>query len=429
MDKLVITGGKPLKGEIRISGAKNAALPLMAACLLTEGELRLANVPHLSDISTMSNLLIQHGVDFELDGCLDEEEHEGEVILLKAKNITNFEAPYDIVRKMRASVLVLGSLLARFGKAKVSLPGGCAIGTRPIDLHLKALEQMGAIIELEEGYINAYVKGKLQGAEITFDKVSVGATENIVMAATLAEGTTILNNAAKEPEITDLVNCLIKMGAKIEGIGTDKLTIEGVKSLNGANHSVIFDRIEAGTYIIAAAITNGEIKLTHIKSEYMNSTLEKLENAGVSIEKCGEGEIIAKRKGKDIISVNADTQPYPGFATDMQAQLMALMTVANGTSIINELIFENRFMHVSELTRMGSDITVEGHTAVVKGVKQLKGAQVMATDLRASSSLVLAALAAEGETHIGRMYHIDRGYERIEEKLSALGAKIERMRE
>lgn len=425
MDRIIIQGGQKLKGEIRISGAKNAALPLMAASLLTAETLRLSNLPHLMDISTMVNLLASHGVDFKLDGVASEGGHAGEVVLLNAGNITNFEASYDIVRKMRASVLVLGPLLARFGHAKVSLPGGCAIGTRPIDIHLSALEQMGAIIELEGGYINAHTKG-LKGAEIYFDKVSVGATENILMAASLANGTTVLRNAAREPEIGDLAHCLIKMGAEIDGINTDTLTIKGKPTLHGADYGVIPDRIEAGTYMIAAAITDGDITLKGVDTNILGAVIEKLHEAGVSITETVDG-IRVRRNGRNIIPVDIITQPYPGFPTDMQAQFMTLMTIAEGASVIKETIFENRFMHVSELHRMGADIKIEGNTAIIRGINSLKGAQVMATDLRASVSLVLAALAAEGESTLNRVYHIDRGYTRVEEKLSGVGAKIIRV--
>lgn len=426
MDKLLIQGGKPLKGEIRISGAKNAALPLMAACLLTSDTLRLSNLPHLMDIATMVNLLAAHGVDFKLDGTASEHDKAGEVILLNASNITNFEASYDIVRKMRASVLVLGPLLARFKQARVSLPGGCAIGTRPIDLHLGALEKMGAVIELDGGYINAHTEG-LHGADITFEKVSVGATENLLMAAALADGTTILRNAAREPEIGDLVKCLIKMGADISGIDTDTLTIKGQKTLHGADYSVIPDRVEAGTYMVAAAITDGDITLTGVDLSIIGAVRDKLEEAGVSVTQSPKG-IRIKRAGKGIKPVNIATEPYPGFPTDMQAQFMTLMTIAEGESIIEETIFENRFMHVAELLRMGADIKIDGHTATINGVASLKGAQVMATDLRASVSLVLGALSAPAETEINRVYHIDRGYERVEEKLCAVGAKMLRVK-
>jgi UDP-N-acetylglucosamine 1-carboxyvinyltransferase len=348
------------------------------------------------------------------------------MLSLQGDGINNLEAPYDIVRKMRASVLVLGPLLARFGEAKVSLPGGCAIGSRPIDLHLRALEQMGATIVLEEGYVHATVNGRLKGAEISFEKVSVGATENILMAATLAEGVTTLKNAAKEPEINDLAECLVKMGAKIEGIGSATLVIHGQKSLHGTEHRVISDRIEAGTYMVAAAITGGEVEVKDVRPEHMEATIEKLIQSGARVDKTQEGLLV--RGIKRPKSVDFTTHPYPSFPTDMQAQFMALMCVADGASVITETIFENRFMHVSELRRMGADITVDGHTAVVRGVPLLKGAEVMATDLRASVSLILAALVAEGQTIINRVYHLDRGYERIEEKLSACGASIERLK-
>lgn len=425
MDKIKVTGGVALKGKIAISGAKNAALPLMAASLLTSGELHLSNVPHLVDISTMANLLIKHGTDFTLDGKARNAQNQSDDIILRSDNINNFEAHYNIVRKMRASVLVLGPLLARFGQARVSLPGGCAIGTRPIDLHLSALEKMGASIELEGGYINAVAKNGLKGADIHFEKVSVGATENILMAACLSAGTTRLSNAAMEPEITDLAECLIKMGADISGVGTSELIIKGKASLNGAKHRVIADRIEAGTYMVAGAITGGEVEITGIKADILTSTIDKLKEAGVDIV-IGQDSIKVKRAGSNIKPVSVSTEPYPGFATDMQAQFMALMCIADGTSVINENIFENRFMHVSELMRLGADIAINGHTATIKGNK-LKGAEIMATDLRASVSLVLAALVAEGTTIINRVYHIDRGYERIEEKLGMVGAKIERI--
>lgn len=425
MDKIRINGGKRLKGVVKIGGAKNAALPLMVSSLLTEETLKLNNLPHIVDIATMANLLIQHGADLVLDGM--EGNACGGVISLTAKNINNLQAPYDIVSKMRASVLVLGPLLARFGEAKVSLPGGCAIGTRPIDLHLQAFEKMGAKIELEEGYIKASINGRLKGAEIHFEKVSVGATENVLTAACLADGETTIINAAKEPEVVDLANCLVAMGAKITGIGTDTLKITGMEKLHGAEHSVISDRIEAGTYIIAAAITDGDIELTDVNIEIMDSTIERLGAAGVLIERTGTSSLRARRKEEGLKSVDALTLPYPGFPTDMQAQFMALMCVAEGRSIISETIFENRFMHVSELARMGAEISIEGHRATVTGVNELKGAELMATDLRASVSLVLAALAAHGETLISRVYHIDRGYERIEEKLMILGADIERI--
>ena len=425
MEIIKIRGGKPLIGKIQVSGSKNSTLPIMAASLLTNDNLVLSNVPHLIDIATMSNLLLNHGTEFILDGFISQK-NIGRTIILNSSNITNLIAPYDIVRKMRASVLVLGPLLSRFGKAKVSLPGGCAIGTRPIDLHLEALRAMGAEISLENGYVEASVKGKLKGANINFSKVSVGATENIIMAATLAEGKTVLSNAAREPEIVDLINCLIAMGAKIKGAGESIIEIEGVDSLHGAQHSVIGDRIEAATYAIAAAITKGSITLTGISSDLLANIFDQLLNCGVRITEDSEGiHILAS---EEINSIDITTQVFPGFSTDVQAQFMALMCLADGTSMITENIFENRFMHVSELNRMGADISINGNIALVKGVKKFKGAEVMATDLRASVSLVLAGLVAEGETIINRIYHIDRGYEYIEEKLSSCGADIERVR-
>ena len=423
MDKIVIKGGNPLNGRIRVGGAKNSALPLMAASLLTSECIILENVPKLSDVVTMSNLLINHGMNLSLGGE-DILDSKGRVVLLKASNINNYEAPYSIVRKMRASVLVLGPMLARFGKSRVSLPGGCAIGTRPLDIHLDALKKMGADIVVKKGYIEAHTIKGLHGADIFFDAPSVGATENILMAATLAKGRTVIHNAAMEPEITDLVSMLKKMGAKISGIGTDVLSVQGVKKLKGARHKIISDRIEAGTYAIAAFITGGKITLYNVQHENMTSVLETLEALGARIEYneneivvCGNGE---KKSGKVF------TDAYPGFPTDMQAQLMSLMSVSPGTSVIHENIFENRYMHVSELVRMGADIAVSGKIATIRGVNELFGAEVMATDLRASVSLVLAALAAKGTTTINRVYHIDRGYERIEDKLTGCGADIVR---
>lgn len=427
MNKIRIRGGNALKGSIPISGAKNAALPLLAASLLTEGRLTLANIPYLADIITMANLLVQHGVGLHMDEIASGKHGYGRTLTLQAADITNYTAPYELVRTMRASVLVLGPLLARFGQAKVSLPGGCAIGTRPIDLHLKALEQMGAMIELSDGYINAFVKGRLRGADIAFDKVTVTGTENLLMAATLAEGTTILHNAAREPEITDLAHCLQKMGADIEGIGSDTLTIRGMTALHGAKHSVIADRIEAGTYAAAAAITGGEVELLGIDMDIMHSVAEKFAESGILMQ-ASEGGIRVSRKN-GLHGVDIMTQPYPGFPTDMQAQMMGLLTMAEGASMITETIFENRFMHVPELTRMGAKINVHGSSAMVRGVEHLNGAEVMATDLRASVSLVIAALAARGDSVIHRVYHLDRGYERLEEKLSACGAEIERLKD
>jgi len=426
LDALHITGGIPLHGSITVSGAKNAALPLMAASLLTEEPLTLTNVPHLADISTMVNLLAQHGVTFRMEGDELHDGHAGRVVTLHAHTISSLEAPYDIVRKMRASVLVLGPLLARFGEAKVSLPGGCAIGTRPIDMHLKALQHMGASISLEGGYVHATCKGKLHGAEIIFDKVSVGATENILMAASLAEGTTIIRNAAREPEVSDLAKCLVAMGADIEGIGSDTLTIEGIDKLHAASHTVVADRIECGTYMVAAAITGGELNILGVSADIVGATIEKLLEAGTQVEKISGG-LYVKALQKRPKAINITTQPFPGFATDMQAQFMALATIADGTSIIHETIFENRFMHAPELVRMGADITVEGDTAIIRGVETLQPAEVMATDLRASVSLVLAALVADGTSQVNRIYHLDRGYERLEEKLAACGAKIQRI--
>ena len=427
MDRIRIRGGRSLSGEVTIHGAKNAALPLMAACLLTDETLALANLPHLADITTLVHLLDQHGVAVSMNGDAPNGGNTGRVLELKAERITRTIAPYDIVRKMRASVLVLGPMLAREGTATVSLPGGCAIGTRPIDLHLAALEAMGARIELKGGYVHALApSGGLKGAEIRFPSVSVGATENLMMAAALAKGETVLANAAREPEIADLANCLVAMGARIEGIGTDRLVIEGRDRLHGAEHTVLPDRIEAGTYAFAAAITGGEIELVGGRAEHLEAALMALEAAGVAVTPTQRGFRVTAN-GR-LAAVDVSTQPYPGFPTDLQAQFMALMTIAAGTSMIAETIFENRFMHVPELTRMGADITVRGNTAQVKGVPSLRGAPVMATDLRASVSLVLAALAAEGETIVNRVYHLDRGYERLEERLSGCGAEIERLR-
>ncbi len=423
MDKIRIVGGTPLRGVIPISGAKNAALPLMAACLLTDDKLTLCNMPYLADIVTMANLLAQHGVDLNIDGI-----HQGRAITLCAGHIHNLTAPYEVVRTMRASVLVLGPLLARFGAARVSLPGGCAIGTRPIDLHLKALEQMGAEIELIDGYINAKVPHRLKGTDIQFEKVSVGATENILMAACLAEGETILRNAAQEPEVADLAYCLQAMGAKIEGIGTSELRIQGVNSLHGCTYTVIADRIEAGSFAAAAAITGGDVELVGIRASLMQSVIEKFAEAGIGITETERGLRVVGT-GRKIQGIDIMTAPYPGFPTDMQAQMMAMLSMAEGASMVTETIFENRYMHVPELIRMGTNINVHGSSAMIRGVSSLRGAEVMATDLRASLSLVIAALAAEGETIIHRVYHLDRGYERLEEKLAACGATIERISE
>ena len=418
MDRIRIRGGRPLSGEILVGGAKNAALPLMTAGMLTDERLILSNVPRLADIVTMTALLSQHGIALESVG------NDGRTLSIGGP-ITNTEAPYDIVRKMRASFLVLGPLLARVGEARVSLPGGCGIGARPIDLHLKGLEQMGAKITLEGGYINATINGRLKGTTIVFPFVSVGATENLLMAASLAEGRTVLANAAREPEIGDLADCLVAMGARIDGIGSDKLTIEGVDKLHGAEHAIIPDRIETGSYACAAAISGGSVFLRHARLDHLGATVRILREAGVDIAEEADGLMVRRLNG--LHGVDVMTEPYPGFPTDMQAQFMALMSVADGASMVTETIFENRFMHVSELNRMGARINVHGASAIVRGVTGLSGAPVMATDLRASLSLILAGLAAQGETIVNRVYHLDRGYEAVEQKLAACGADIERI--
>ncbi len=427
MDRIRIKGGVPLTGTIPISGAKNAALPLMAASLLTGETLTLSNLPHLVDISTMVQLLAELGVEVSMNG-VSGGGHTGRVLGLTAGEPDSPTAPYDLVRRMRASVLVLGPLLARWGEARVSLPGGCAIGTRPIDLHLDAFKAMGAEIELEEGYVHACAPKGLKGAKILFPFVSVGATENALMAACLADGETIIANAAREPEITDLANCLLAMGAEIDGIGTGTLTVRGKKALHAAEYSVIADRIETGTYAVAAAITGGDVTLSGTQYELFGAVGDILVKTGASVEKTDAGVRIRRDSGP-VKGADVMTEPYPGFPTDMQAQIMALLAVSNGASMITETIFENRFMHVPELCRMGADINVHGASAIVRGVKKLSGAQLMATDLRASVSLVLAGLAAKGETIVNRVYHLDRGYERIEEKLAACGARIERMQD
>jgi UDP-N-acetylglucosamine 1-carboxyvinyltransferase len=426
MDKIRIRGNRPLHGRIAIGGAKNAALPLMTASLLTDETLTLCNMPYLADISTLSNLLVQHGVSIKMRGYRPASGQEGRAVELTADTITSTTAPYDLVRKMRASILVLGPLVARCGEARVSLPGGCAIGTRPVDLHIKGLERLGAEITLDRGYIEARAPRGLVGAEIVFPQVSVGATENLLMAATLADGETMLVNAAREPEVADLAKCLIAMGADIDGVGTDRLRISGVKRLHAAHHRIIPDRIETGTYLMAAAITGGDVELLDTSYEPIAAVARVLEGAGVEVTPSETGIRVRRMNGR-LTGVDVMTEPFPGFPTDMQAQMMALMTTADGAAMITETIFENRFMHVPELCRMGANINVHGASAVVRGVKQLTGAPVMATDLRASVSLVLAGLAAEGETVIGRIYHLDRGYERLEEKLAACGAEIERL--
>ena len=426
MDRTRIRGGKPLLGTISIGGAKNAALPLMAASLLTSQKLTLSNLPHLVDITTMVHLLAELGVAISMDGNVSNGGNFGRALTLVASEPVQKIAPYDLVRRMRASVLVLGPLLARWGQATVSLPGGCAIGTRPVDIHLGAFKARGAEIELKEGYIKAHAKKGLKGANILFPSVSVGATENVMMAATLAEGETQISNAAREPEVGDLANCLVAMGANIEGIGTDTLKVTGVSELKGANHEVIPDRIETGTYAVAAAMTGGDIIMKGTRLELLNALADVLAKAGVEI--AGDGTTVrVRRVNSSLKGTDLMTEPYPGFPTDMQAQVMALLAIADGASMITETIFENRFMHVPELCRMGANINVYGSSAIVRGVPTLSGAQLMATDLRASVSLVLAGLAAKGETFVNRVYHLDRGYERVEEKLAACGAEIERI--
>ncbi len=417
MNRIRIRGGRPLSGRIVIGGAKNAALPLLACGLLTDGRLVLSNVPQLADVAMMAALLAQHGIAVDDLG-------QGRTLSLGGP-ITSTEAPYEIVRKMRASILVLGPVLARMGEARVSLPGGCAIGTRPVDLHLKGLEQMGAVIRLEGGYVQAEAPRGLRGAEIVLPFPSVGATENLLMAASLADGRTVLANAALEPEIEDLCRCLIAMGARIEGVGTGRLVVDGQRSLPGGEHRIVADRIETGTYACAAAITGGELRLEGGRVAHLGAVARTMREAGVKMDE--EGNSLVVRRTGGLHGVDAMTEPYPGFPTDMQAQFMALMSVADGASMVTETIFENRFMHVPELNRMGARINVHGASAIVRGVGALQGAQVMATDLRASVSLVLAGLAAQGETVVSRIYHLDRGYEAVEQKLAACGAEIERL--
>ena len=421
MDSILVRGNGPLNGVIPIAGAKNACLTLMPATLLSDEPLTLTNAPRLSDIKTMGVLLESLGTEVS---SLD----EGRVMVLSSRNADNPLAHYDIVRKMRASNLVLGPLLARHGKAIVSLPGGCAIGARPMDIHVTALEAMGAVIELKDGYLHANAPGGLKGAEIDFHFASVGATENVMMAATLAKGTTVINNAAREPEIIDLASCLRRMGAQIDGDGTSAITIQGVERLNGATHPVVADRIELGTYMLAPAFAGGEVELLGGRRDLVEAFCDRLEAAGVEISETPSGLKVAHKTGR-VRAVDIKTEPFPGFPTDLQAQMMALMCTADGVSRLEETIFENRFMHAPELVRMGAQIDVQGGTATVTGVERLRGAPVMATDLRASVSLILAGLAAEGETVVSRVYHLDRGYERVEEKLSACGANIERISE
>ena len=423
MDRILIRGGNRLSGTLPISGAKNAALTLLPCALLTDEPLTLRNLPRLADVDSFGHLLNQLGASTAIEGSRPED--FGRVMTIRAGQLTSTEAPYDIVRKMRASILVLGPILARAGEARVSLPGGCAIGNRPIDLHLKALEAIGAELEMSAGYVTARAPGgRLSGGRYVFPVVSVGATENVVMAAVTARGSSRIENAAREPEIVDLCRCLAAMGAQIEGIGTETLEIDGVERLHGATYAVMPDRIEAGSYACAAAITGGDIELTNVDPRDMGATLDALREAGVTVEE-GKRSVRVAASGP-LGPLTLSTAPYPGFATDMQAQFMAMLCKADGASVLTETIFENRYMHVPELARMGADIQVRGRTAVVRGVDRLVGAPVMATDLRASMSLILAGLAAEGETSVSRVYHLDRGYERLEEKLSAVGADIER---
>ncbi len=427
MDRIRITGGRRLNGEIAISGAKNATLPLMIAALLSDETLTLKNVPALADVNLLSRILGNHGVDVTIAGKRAGSRHgEGQTLRLGASNIVDTTAPYELVSKMRASFWVLGPLLARCGEARVSLPGGCAIGTRPVDLFLDGMQALGAKVELDGGYVVASAKGGLKGAEFVFPKVSVGATHTLMMAATLAAGETRLINAACEPEIGDVANCLVKMGADISGIGTPELVIRGVGKLHGAVHDVLPDRIETGTYAMAVAATGGDVRLTGTRAELLGSVIEVLKATGTGVEIIDDGLHI-RRGAAALQPVNVATAPYPEFPTDMQAQLMALMTLAKGNSQITETIFENRFMHVQELARLGADISLDGEKATVHGGHELTGAQVMATDLRASVSLVIAGLAANGETIINRVYHLDRGFERLEQKLAACGADIERL--
>ncbi len=423
MDRIAIIGGARLTGEIPISGAKNSAIKLMAASLLTEEPLRLTNMPRLADTRFLGRLLQRLGTE-----VVESKGPEGSETLLTTREIVSGFAPYDLVRQMRASFNVLGPLLARGGQAKVSLPGGCTIGARPVDLHLKALEALGARIDLHEGYVYAQAPRGLKGGEIDFPFVSVGATEHALLAAVLAEGETVMANAACEPEITDLAECLNKMGAKVSGAGTSTLRIEGVRRLSGATHAVLPDRIETGTYALAAAMAGGEVRLTRTRSDFLTTLIDKLVEAGVEVVPHDDGLTIRRDPARRLKAVELETDPYPGFATDLQAQFMALMTLAEGESVIRETIFENRFMHAPELTRLGAEIAVQGGEARVHGVATLEGAQVMATDLRASVSLVIAGLAARGETVVNRVYHLDRGFERLEEKLSACGAQIRRIK-
>ncbi|KAB7776826.1 MULTISPECIES: UDP-N-acetylglucosamine 1-carboxyvinyltransferase [unclassified Xanthomonas] len=423
MAKIVVTGGNALHGEVNISGAKNAVLPILCATLLADAPVEITNVPQLHDVITTVKLLGELGAEVTIDeGTLS----RGSAITVDPRKVHQHVAPYELVRTMRASILVLGPLLAKFGAAEVSLPGGCAIGSRPVDQHIKGLQALGAEISVENGYIKASSKGRLKGGRYVFDMVSVTGTENVLMAAALADGTTVLENAAMEPEVSDLADCLIALGAKIEGAGTSRIVVHGVERLSGGRHAVLPDRIETGTFLVAAAMTGGSVTVRRARADTLDAVLDKLTEAGASIE-TGEDWIRLDMHGKRPRAVSLTTAPYPAFPTDMQAQFMALNCVADGVGVINETIFENRFMHVNELLRLGADIQIEGHTAIVRGAERLSGAPVMATDLRASASLILAGLVADGDTTIDRIYHLDRGYENIEEKLGALGASIRRV--
>jgi UDP-N-acetylglucosamine 1-carboxyvinyltransferase len=428
MDRIRIVGGRPLEGTIPISGAKNAALPLMIAALLTPDRLTLKNVPNLADVNLLARILRNHGVDHSIEGKrAGPATHLGETFHLTARDIVDTTAPYEMVSRMRASFWVLGPILARCGEARVSLPGGCAIGTRPVDLHLTGLKALGAEIEIDAGYVVAKApRGGLRGGRVVFPKVSVGATHNVLLAAAMARGETVIENAAREPEVGDVAQCLVKMGAYIEGIGTSTLRIQGRDRLEGAVHTVLPDRIETGTFACAVAATGGNVLLEGAKAGLLDTALATLRETGADVREESDG-IRIRRNGNGVAPVTVETQPFPGFPTDLQAQLMALATTAHGTSVIRETIFENRFMHVQELARLGADIQLHGDTATIRGVKRLKGAPVMATDLRASVSLVIAGLVAEGETMVNRVYHLDRGFERLEEKLSRCGAQIERL--
>ena len=423
MQKIIVTGGAPLNGEVTISGAKNAVLPILCATLLADGPVEISNVPNLHDVVTTTKLLAELGAGISIDeGTIA----KGRSITIDATTVNQHVAPYELVRTMRASILVLGPLLAKFGAAEVSLPGGCAIGSRPVDQHIKGLQALGAQITVENGYIKAERRGRLKGARFVFDMVSVTGTENVLMAAVLADGTTVLENAAAEPEVTDLADCLIALGARIEGAGTSRIVIHGVERLSPGHHAVLPDRIETGTFLVAAAMSGGKVFARRARADTLDAVLDKLTESGASLE-CSADGIRLDMTGRRPKAVSLTTAPYPAFPTDMQAQFMALNCVADGVGVINETIFENRFMHVNELLRLGADIRVEGHTAIVRGVESLSGAPVMATDLRASASLILAGLVAKGDTLIDRIYHLDRGYENIEEKLGALGATIRRV--